>query len=1052
MYDVSPRFLDEIRKPIHTIRVKMEVLNLGLNPVEGGTFYGMGEKDKPTNYLVDGVVDVDVARGTRRTFTATLLNPEGIFAPGSAWAGMFYVNRIVRLFRGVSFGDATEYVCLGTFMLDNVDIIVERNMSVVVMSGADLWKKVAKADLPHNVKYTAGTHVNAIIRDVAGACGVSELNLDPLDNRPAEDRKLPKDRNYDSITKWGDLLRKVADTFGLDVYFDTFGTLVSQDTTTAQDKAVVWTFEPGTYEVMSQLRSSYNDDILWNGVKVVGTGDKNVIYHSVVHDTDPDSVTNINRIGRRTYKRETDDVSTQGQADRLAARLFDLRCLRVRNELNIESVCLPFFEGNDVVRIIEDVHSGTNTKSRLRVFSIPLTGSRQTLKTQRVVRVKVPTVAISGPDISNVNSTEVNESMFDITWVLSEPATGRVEYGTTSDYGEWSVSEDSYLYSSHTIRLTNLLPGTLYHYRVRSINQAGGVSISGDYTLTTDSAITGPTISNVTSDTYTDTTARIQWDLSEVGTGQVEYGTTPGYGQWGTYEASLSYNYHIQTLRNLLPGTEYHFRVHSTNQTGGASVSGDYTFSTTGGGGAPVGPVISGVGSSQVTTTTAVIGWSVSQPADGRVEYGPSTSYGSLSSLVTGPFGAHSIALSGLTPDRTYHYRCLSSNANGAAVSADYIFVTPPQSGGGGNIFLVYGTGINADGKSDRTIPQNIPKADYRFRATQSSSFIAFVVQWRVHPSNIAYSKGDGGRFRFRLCPDDGSANNFPVTGTVLAEFTIDVDQISGVWPFQDAASVRRHLWPTPYTLVNGTIYHIVVENIATDPANNYASLNQLHCKQTYSQRQPMWANPDMAFLYGSGSSWAVDPSHTPNIDIEYANGKHDGMAYQNNARSNYGLIGGADRVRERFVVPAGGGNKRVTGLFWRCNKQSGSGLLTMTLETSGGSSIESKAAPGSNSLPGWVLDENSDTGEWTSITFDQTRTLTAGSGYNAVLTAASGTQYATVPLSARAANDINGEYFKSHRFSEGFAEKSSNSGGSWSYMWSSWSDYVNNQFYFTLE
>jgi glucose/arabinose dehydrogenase/chitodextrinase len=77
------------------------------------------------------------------------------------------------------------------------------------------------------------------------------------------------------------------------------------------------------------------------------------------------------------------------------------------------------------------------------------------------------------------------------------------------------------------------------------------------------------------------------------------------------------------------------------------------------------GPVISGVASSNVTTTAATITWTTSEPADGQVQYGLTTSYGSTTPLVTARTTSHSITISGLQPSTNYQFRVLSRDAAG---------------------------------------------------------------------------------------------------------------------------------------------------------------------------------------------------------------------------------------------------------------------------------------------------------------------------------------------------------------------------------------------------
>ncbi len=91
-----------------------------------------------------------------------------------------------------------------------------------------------------------------------------------------------------------------------------------------------------------------------------------------------------------------------------------------------------------------------------------------------------------------------------------------------------------------------------------------------------------PTISNIVTPIITNTTATIEWNLSEGGTGQVEYGTTTSYGSKSVLETGLL-TFHSQNISNLLPGTLYHYRIISKDATNNTAMTSDRTFTTTGG-------------------------------------------------------------------------------------------------------------------------------------------------------------------------------------------------------------------------------------------------------------------------------------------------------------------------------------------------------------------------------------------------------------------------------------------------------------------------------------
>jgi len=88
-------------------------------------------------------------------------------------------------------------------------------------------------------------------------------------------------------------------------------------------------------------------------------------------------------------------------------------------------------------------------------------------------------------------------------------------------------------------------------------------------------------------------------------------------------------------------------------------------------------PMIHAVTASGITETGATITWTTDEPATSQVEYGLTTGYGAITPPVEKLSYNHSVALSGLAADTTYHYRVRSKDTYGnEAISEDYIFAT----------------------------------------------------------------------------------------------------------------------------------------------------------------------------------------------------------------------------------------------------------------------------------------------------------------------------------------------------------------------------------------
>lgn len=95
----------------------------------------------------------------------------------------------------------------------------------------------------------------------------------------------------------------------------------------------------------------------------------------------------------------------------------------------------------------------------------------------------------------------------------------------------------------------------------------------------------------------------------------------------------------------------------------------------------PPGMFVSGV-TAQPTSdgTGATITWTSSVAADGQVQYGATAAYGAWSVYAAQAATTHSIALTGLTPATSYHFRVRSQDAGGNAVlSSDASFTTATQ-------------------------------------------------------------------------------------------------------------------------------------------------------------------------------------------------------------------------------------------------------------------------------------------------------------------------------------------------------------------------------------
>jgi phosphodiesterase/alkaline phosphatase D-like protein len=286
------------------------------------------------------------------------------------------------------------------------------------------------------------------------------------------------------------------------------------------------------------------------------------------------------------------------------------------------------------------------------------------------------TLDLDAPVISGVAATNVSGTSATITWTTDDPAQSQVEYGESPSYGLTTPLYELYVID-HSVNLTGLNSQTTYYYKVKSRDDSGLWSVSEDFTFTTVD-ITAPAISGAVATDISSTAANIIWTTNEAATSLVEYGTTASYGSTTSHDMTLVLN-HKAHLSGLKSRTTYHYRVKSRDAVGLWTESADLTFTTTD----VNAPVISNVAATNVTGTDATITWTTDDAAESQVEYGTSIGYGLTTALDTNRVTKHSVYLTDLSPQVTYHYKVKSRDASGFwAESVDYTFTTGADPGG----------------------------------------------------------------------------------------------------------------------------------------------------------------------------------------------------------------------------------------------------------------------------------------------------------------------------------------------------------------------------------
>jgi PKD repeat protein len=285
-----------------------------------------------------------------------------------------------------------------------------------------------------------------------------------------------------------------------------------------------------------------------------------------------------------------------------------------------------------------------------------------------------PPVIVSGPQATPAQNRAL------IQWATDEPSNSFVQFGKDENFQNAERLVVNELVFRHSVWLDNLDANTTYYYRVRSSDSAGNASAlrRGSF-RTLGSNDRPPVITSSPKVTLrTPFKALIEWRTSKPTTSRVNYGTSEDYGRFAASDELVQH--HKVLLTPLETQTLYHFQAVSVDASGNEVKSGDDTFVTRGNADVrPPGivekPYVIFRGTDRVT-----IGWEMDEPANGRVEYGRNSDYG-RSVDIPEFLREHSVTLTGLAPNTTYHARIqmVDLEGNGPTRSKNFTFKTASQ-------------------------------------------------------------------------------------------------------------------------------------------------------------------------------------------------------------------------------------------------------------------------------------------------------------------------------------------------------------------------------------
>ncbi|HOX41306.1 MAG TPA: fibronectin type III domain-containing protein, partial [bacterium] len=287
-----------------------------------------------------------------------------------------------------------------------------------------------------------------------------------------------------------------------------------------------------------------------------------------------------------------------------------------------------------------------------------------------------------------------------VDWKTSVPATSQVEYGEGVEYA-FKTELDSGLNSSHTEILTELLPNTVYHFRVISKDKNGNEIKSEDQTFTTNQYSKQKSIFEVVVDSITNAFSGV-WSAirnmlslgsanralaaEDLALSVIDISTPeqPGYViRWSSSRGKVA-------LERKEAGGDFKPLVETENSVyADFEVKKDLVYSyrigdvvaearDEGSGKPEISEIKVEPGAVSQQEASAIVTFKTNILSKASVVFGESAVYGSKSENDPSLNQSHTVLIEKLKPDTSYHFKVSVLDKTGAniAESSDQTFVT----------------------------------------------------------------------------------------------------------------------------------------------------------------------------------------------------------------------------------------------------------------------------------------------------------------------------------------------------------------------------------------
>lgn len=302
--------------------------------------------------LIDGTITVDGTRDERRMCDFSLENND--FALGLNPDGGFWYDKILKAFWGIQYYDARGVlryweIQVGEFMIDR--IVEDYFPNICKVTGRDYAKKCVLTKIKNALQFSGQTPVERIVGALGANAGISKFRL------PYTGLAFTNDVVFDAGTARWEMMKKVTDSVGYEIYFTSDGYLTMRPYQDPVLSPLAWSFKTGADKgnLVTYSRSS-DDSLIKNHVIVIGatvttTDGISTTSYGEAENTNPSSPTRTGRIGDRVDIFKSDYITSTAQAQDVAEVRLRISALE-EYSIDFSSMILPWIDANEIVDIV----------------------------------------------------------------------------------------------------------------------------------------------------------------------------------------------------------------------------------------------------------------------------------------------------------------------------------------------------------------------------------------------------------------------------------------------------------------------------------------------------------------------------------------------------------------------------------------------------------------------------------------------------------------------------------------------------------------------------